>query len=441
MRRAAVIGIAIAGLLSALALGIALLTGSGGKRTAAPASSPVQQPTTEPAEPLPTAPSQRDGAEELVTYDAYVARELTRLREFVAWLEVGDMTYERPDGSIGYKGFIGEWGYPSRAGTQCTGNGAPATYSEHDVRRWNVMGRRYLAELTKYGIWATWWAAGFPEDYNKVSHIDSRDGLTETTPAGDMLAGASVDWASGVNLAGAEWARQYPTDADFRYLEAEGISLVRLPLDWEHVLTQEGLDALYRTVDAATRHNVGIVLDLHNYGQSDYWSAGSTRMETQAFVDVWVRLSDHFHSHSAVVGYGLMNEPNHRDTFFDDPHAGARWWQATSQAAVTALRNRGDDTRIFVSGWNWATIQGFDEWTPEPWIDDPVANTWYEAHHYFDGLGDYRVSGDSSYAYDYDAYLSHAVESGFDAFQESADPRIESARAETQMTYDGRVSC
>ncbi len=137
-----------------------------------------------------------------------------------------------------------------------------------------------------------------------------------------------------------------------------------------------------------------------------------------------------------------MNEPNDQDTFFDNSHEGAEWWQGISQEAVTAIRNRGDEKRIFVSGWNWANIRGFEQWTPEPWIDDPAENTWYEAHHYFDGLEDYNTSGDSSYEHGYETYLGHAVESGFEAFTESTRNRVQAAGVNTApVVYEGHISC
>ena len=63
-----------------------------------------------------------------------------------------------------------------------------------------------------------------------------------------------------------------------------------------------------------------------------------------------------------------------------------------SQAAVDAIRLRGDTTRIMVEGYNWAGPASFAKEHPAgPWIVDPVGRIFYEAHHYFDcdGSGTY----------------------------------------------------
>ena len=62
----------------------------------------------------------------------------------------------------------------------------------------------------------------------------------------------------------------------------------------------------------------------------------------------------------------------------------ARAWEAASRAAVRAVRRTGDRTRVFVQSYSWGGVTQFAEYHPRgPWIAD--GNTWYEAHHYFDG--------------------------------------------------------
>lgn len=70
----------------------------------------------------------------------------------------------------------------------------------------------------------------------------------------------------------------------------------------------------------------------------------------------------------------------------------AQVWEATSQAVVGALRERGDDTPVLVAGHNWSKVQTWSQQHPRAWIVDPAGATRYEAHHYWDAAqaSDYR---------------------------------------------------
>jgi hypothetical protein len=52
---------------------------------------------------------------------------------------------------------------------------------------------------------------------------------------------------------------------------------------------------------------------------------------------------------------------------------------------------------MFVAAFGWDSVGDFARSHPAgPWISDPVANTWYEAHEYFDSdmTARYRLSFD-----------------------------------------------
>lgn len=61
----------------------------------------------------------------------------------------------------------------------------------------------------------------------------------------------------------------------------------------------------------------------------------------------------------------------------------AQVWEAASQSVVAALRERGDDTRVMVSGHNWSKVQTWTAQHPRAWIVDPADAVSYEAHHYW----------------------------------------------------------
>jgi endoglucanase len=83
---------------------------------------------------------------------------------------------------------------------------------------------------------------------------------------------------------------------------------------------------------------------------------------------------------------------------FDMPSVGnrspAEVWEQASQAAVSAIRDRGDDKLVSVAGYGWDAVQVFTRLHPKAWIDDPENNLLYEVHHYWDGdhSGDYGKS-------------------------------------------------
>lgn len=64
--------------------------------------------------------------------------------------------------------------------------------------------------------------------------------------------------------------------------------------------------------------------------------------------------------------------------------SGARTWETLSQACVTAIRAKGDQTKIYVPGYDWSHVGNWSSNHPKPWITDPADNYAYEGHHYWD---------------------------------------------------------
>jgi hypothetical protein len=276
----------------------------------------------------------------------------------------------------GELGFVGEVGWPHT----------------RDLDRWDALGRSWLREAAALGLWVTYWASGpWPPDYALLAH--GGNPLRLTHPPGRALQDTPRPYpeCNGVNLAGWEWDRNnYPRAGSFRYLAERGISLVRVPFAWERLQPRPGgaiSDDAARTMievsDWALDAGCQVIWDCHNYEEVHHWFGGDPRLMTEAeFVDLWTRLSDVLQGHPGVAGYGLMNEPN------PDTGSDARGWERRSQTCVTALRERGDDQRVFAGTFHWSNIGKVERYHPAgPWIDDPSGNTAYEVHHYFD-LGD-----------------------------------------------------
>ncbi len=196
----------------------------------------------------------------------------------------------------------------------------------------------------------------------------------------------------GINLAGAEFGSKrgvhgtnyiYPGASDLAYFAGKGIDLVRLPFAWERMqptlngpLDPAELARLTGFLDAAHKHGMSVILDLHNYGRYDGQTIGTAAVPTASFADFWNRLASVVGDHPAVHGYGLMNEPHDM--------GGAAVWPTAAQAAVDAIRQVDRDTTIVVAGDNWSNAEHWASSNAGLKIVDPSNNLMYEAHIYFD---------------------------------------------------------
>ncbi|HEX7450528.1 MAG TPA: glycoside hydrolase family 5 protein [Pirellulales bacterium] len=227
----------------------------------------------------------------------------------------------------------------------------------------------------------------------------------------------------GVSLSGAEFGVRpdfsnrnlgqfgkdytYNSEKTVAYFARQGVKHLRVPFRWERMQPSLGgeLDAtelgrLREFVGWARKHDCRVILDPHNYGRYaleidgkakdcviDESVEGHVRVTRDHFADFWLRLSAVFADEPAVEAYGLVNEPH---------DMGSSDWKAISQAAVDAIRSRGDGKWIFVPGESWSNSDRFREINgPKAWVRDPLGRTGYEAHCYFDH--DYSGRYEKSY--------------------------------------------
>jgi hypothetical protein len=338
------------------------------------------------------------------------ARSVARLSLFTEWLA-----------NEHAHGFVGEVGWP----------GNPAAGGD---RRWNGVAEAWYEAARARGLWVSAWATGelWASNYKlaifrapapaqpvaianpqsrviEAQELTSLRGInTEQGAFGEFGAGydplAATSPLSNRNGGRYGSTYAYPTAATYEYLAAHGIAYVRLAFRWERIqpqlhgpLAAAELARLQRSVEAARRAGIGVILDCHNYGI--YYGGderggvrlrlGSSRLPTRALADLWRRLSLAFRGERAVIGYGLMNEPVGA--------VSASAWEAASAAAAAAVRANADRKRLFVASFGWDGVADFARAHPAgPWVDDPARNTWYEAHQYFDSdmSSHYRLSFD-----------------------------------------------
>ena len=221
-----------------------------------------------------------------------------------------------------------------------------------------------------------------------------------------------LTYARGVNIAGAEFNSSklpgtenydytWNNEQTFQYFAGKGFNIIRVPVLWERLqptlnapLNTAYLNGLKSNITWAKNHGAKVIIDIHNYGRYRGKVIGvSPDVPISAFTDLWVRLTNEFKNETGVYAYDIMNEPHGMGT-------GDNSWQAISQAAVTAIRNNGDNKLIMVEGQSWAHAHGWESKNGDPWITDPADNFMYSAHCYFDSdaSGTYKKTYDEELA-------------------------------------------
>ena len=210
----------------------------------------------------------------------------------------------------------------------------------------------------------------------------------------------------GVNMSGAEFGGALPgvegtdyifnSEQSFQYFASNGLTLLRIPIQWERMQPQPGgplnpnyLDGLKREINWARNYGVSVIIEIQNFGRYsvnqggwflecilDNPCGGVQDLHASDLADFWMRMSNEFAWDSTVYAYDLMNEPH---------DMGAADWKGISQTVLTAIRNIGDNKLVMVPGDSWS---GAGSWVdvhgPQGWIWDPANNFAYETHIYFD---------------------------------------------------------
>jgi fibronectin type 3 domain-containing protein len=281
--------------------------------------------------PFDVAPSSSSTAA-TSTNDALTNRVLAQLSAWKNWL-----------GTAAAGGYVGEAGWPY----------------DTDLSAWNLLAGKWYDSADAGKLWITDWASGrWWGNYRLGRYVNGAgngdlDTARPTTPVSEAHQ-STADYQRGTNLNGPEFGGTnivaggvfsnvnpgtvdfdfvYPTLADFQYLAARGVDIVRLAFKWERLQPTRGaalnvaeLARLHAAVDNAATAGIGVIFNLHNFCR--YWqgtnattrtelvmtdsaTVGSASALTSAdLIDLWKRISAEFKNDATVVGYGLMNEPH-----------------------------------------------------------------------------------------------------------------------------------
>lgn len=225
------------------------------------------------------------------------------------------------------------------------------------------------------------------------------EALAQTTPVQGL----------GVNVSGAEYPWEtYPIASHLTYLKNRGIKFIRLPIAWERLQPVLGQDLdsyelkrLKSFLLLAASKDIQVIIDLHNYGRyNPAWKTkgpdgsksqtdviGSAAVPVSVYADFWTKLAQELAGQPGLVGYDIMNEPNHMGS--------TTIWPEAAQAAVDGIRRVDKKTTLYIEGYQWASARNWQRNNADLQIIDPENNIVYEAHQYFDdGSGEYEKSYD-----------------------------------------------
>src|SRR5579859_8102070 len=225
-----------------------------------------------------------------------------------------------------------------------------------------------------------------------VTPAASTTPFTTTAHGGNKLL-------AGVNLAGADFSPpdkrpgvygadySYPTHAEVDYFVGKGMTVFRLPFNWENLqqhqlapLQPDELARLDDIVGYATGQGAQVIVDPHNYARY-YNQVVGTDVPAAALADLWSRLAAHFKDNPRVI-FGLMNEPNTMPT---------ELWLSDANTAIAAIRQTGATNLILVPGNAWTGAHSWSEsWYGTPnatvmlGVVDPANHYAYDVHQYLD---------------------------------------------------------
>jgi len=251
-----------------------------------------------------------------------------------------------------------------------------------------------------------------------VFEITAEDGLSKKSYSLNLQTADDIASQKpfGVTLAGAEFGVPnfpgtyethyiYPNAAELDYYKSKDLNLIRLPFSWERIqpvlggeLDPTELNRIKGFLQAARNRNMGVILDLHNYGRY-YLNGteeiiGSPNVSSAHITDLWTKLSSELKDYSEIWGYGIMNEPH--DMLPSTP------WFDIAQEIINGIRTADPDTRILVGGDSWSSAEFWPLASDNlKNLSDPSNNLTFEAHCYFDNdsSGRYDQSYDDEGGY------------------------------------------
>jgi len=186
----------------------------------------------------------------------------------------------------------------------------------------------------------------------------------------------------------------YITRADIEYLASTGINTLRVPFHYKLftdedylglTAQQDGFARLDAVVNWCREFGLYIILDMHDapsgqtgdniddsYGYPWLFESESAQ---QLFIDIWVRIAEHYAQEPVILGYDLMNEPI--ATYFDNKETLNLGIEPLFKRTVAAIRQKDKNHIVLLAGaqWNGTFESVFTDWS----YDD---NIMFTCHRY-----------------------------------------------------------
>ena len=208
---------------------------------------------------------------------------------------------------------------------------------------------------------------------------------------------AAAGWG-GTALPGVEGKSYVFPDASYLdKWQKGGIRVIRFSVLWERLqptLLGEFDSTYAERIDTflaqAAARNMGVIIDIHNYGRYYGKIIGTSDAPTPAYQDLMKRVAQRWANNPGTHGYDLMNEP------YGDAD---KYWGINAQAGIDGVRAYDKLHPIYVEGRSFSSTAVYPTINADLLLlKDPSDNLVYSAHMYLDpgSSGAYRkaISGD-----------------------------------------------
>ncbi|WPO99712.1 glycoside hydrolase family 5 protein [Pseudomonas sp. HR96] len=194
---------------------------------------------------------------------------------------------------------------------------------------------------------------------------------------------AAAGWGGSV-LPGVENTNYvFPTASYLNKWQKGGIRVIRFSILWERLqpVALGPFNTTYaKRIDTflaqAAERNMGVIIDIHNYGR--YWGniIGTSAAPTSAYQNLMKRVAQRWGANPGTHGYDLMNEP------YGDAD---KYWKANAQAGINGVRMYDKVHPIYVDGRSWSNTTMYPDLNGDLLLlKDPNKNLVYSAHLYLD---------------------------------------------------------
>ncbi|MGC8764742.1 MAG: glycoside hydrolase family 5 protein [Brevinematia bacterium] len=116
------------------------------------------------------------------------------------------------------------------------------------------------------------------------------------------------------------------TEEDASFLREIGVNTIRLPFNYHHFLSDDGVDIeegfnlIERVLKICERNDIYVILDLHAAigGQNPDWHSDNPCGESlfwryldfqEKTISLWKRIAERFKNRASIIGYDVLNEP------------------------------------------------------------------------------------------------------------------------------------